>query len=188
MATFDPTAYPPALAELVRQPRLNPLGPGELNLSIRPRLEALTVERAFPPSAVRDRAMAAACLAGLWFHHDFLDEAHRISQELDTTTGSYWHGLVHRREPDFSNAKYWFRRVGDHAIFPALQAAAAPLAEGAPPAAAFLARQRAWDPFAFIDLCEAALAGQAPTESLCQRIQQVEWQLLFTYCYQQAQA
>src|SRR5438874_740571 len=83
------------------------------------------VGRAFPPSAVRDQDMAAACLAGLWLYHDFLDEAHRISQELDTTTGSYWHGLVHRREPDFSNAKYWFRRVGDHAIFPALQAAAA---------------------------------------------------------------
>ena len=57
----------------------------------------------FQPQTVRDRDMAATCRSGLWLYHDFLDEAHTISQEIETPEGSYWHALVHRREPDFSN-------------------------------------------------------------------------------------
>ena len=56
--------------------------------------------------------MAAACLAGLWLHHNFLDESHTLSQDIDTTTGSYWHAIMHRREGDYGNAKYWLHRVG----------------------------------------------------------------------------
>ena len=45
--------------------------------------------------------MAACCLCGLWLLHDFLDESHSLSQEITTDTGSYWHGIMHRREPDY---------------------------------------------------------------------------------------
>ncbi len=98
MAT--PLDYPPKIAELLKADRLTPLGPGTPNESVRAALAALTVESAFAPHTVRDRDMAAACLAGLWLYHDFLDESHAISQEIGTPTGSYWHGLMHRREPD----------------------------------------------------------------------------------------
>jgi hypothetical protein len=101
---FDPTAYSPAVADLLQERRLAPLGPGSPNLRRRPRLQALTVEQAFAPHRVRDRDAAAACLAGLWLYHDFLDESHTISQGLHTPEGSYWHALMHRREPDFSNS------------------------------------------------------------------------------------
>ena len=49
--------------------------------------------------------MASACLAGLWLYHDYLDESHAVSQSIHTPAGSYWHGLMHRREPDFANPK-----------------------------------------------------------------------------------
>src|SRR5712692_4831516 len=118
------TEYSTAINDLLRDQRLAPLGPGTPNTSARSRLTALTDESLLAPHPVRDAEMAAACRAGLWLYHDFLDEAHTISQEIHTPTGSYWHGLMHRREPDFANAAYWFRKVGAHPIFDSLGSAA----------------------------------------------------------------
>ncbi|MGV3616159.1 MAG: hypothetical protein ACO1SV_12565 [Fimbriimonas sp.] len=53
-----------------------------------------------------------ALVAGLWYYADDLDRSHSVSQEILTPEGSYWHGMIHRREGDFSNAKYWFRNAG----------------------------------------------------------------------------
>src|SRR5947208_5193658 len=122
MTPFDPTRYPPPLAALWSVPRLPELGPGEPNQSARGALEALSVESAFP--VIRDREAAQACLSGLWLYHDFLNESHAISQDLPGWAGSYWHGIMHRREPDPGSAKYWFRRIGSPAVLAQLASAA----------------------------------------------------------------
>ena len=184
---FDPAAYGPALQILPAPGRLNALGPGRPNSSMLSKLRLLTRETAFGPLEVSDQDMADGCLAGLWMAHDFLDEAHEVCQAINTPTGGYWHGILHRREPDFANAKYWFRRVGRHAVFEQLRTAVVELAaEEVPPAARFLVRQSAWDPFAFVDLCEASMAGDAPAEMFCRRVQRREWDLLFDYCFRHA--
>lgn len=159
------------------------LGPGSPNLAVKPLLQELAREL---PKKARDRDLALACLAGLWLYHNFLDESHAISQDLDTVEGSYWHGILHRREPDFGNAKYWFRRVRGHAIFAELGQTAAAIAteEGTPPGSEFLLRH--WDASDFVDLCEAAARGPAPLDHLCRRIQQREWELLFAFCHERA--
>src|SRR5262249_20860403 len=153
--------YGPAVAELLREPRLAPLGPGTPHASARPLLTALTNETVMVPHAVRDADMAAACRAGLLLYHNFLDEAHKIRQDLDTPTGSYWHGLVHRREPDYPNAAYWFRRVGSHPVLELLAKEAHQLAV-AESVERTIPLQ--WDPLWFIDYCEACQKGREPRE------------------------
>jgi hypothetical protein len=181
-------AYGSAMSGLVDDGRLNELGPGRPDVARRDALAALTPQALVAPHPLRDRDMANCCLAGLWLAHDFLDQSHRISQEIATRSGSYWHGIMHRREPDFGNSKYWFRRVGRHPVFAPLCAAARQLAAAADaggPAAA-LAAQSEWDPFLFVDLCQQAMHASSPLNTLCRQVQKREWQLLFEYCFVQA--
>ncbi|MBC8106687.1 MAG: hypothetical protein H7Z14_08875 [Anaerolineae bacterium] len=49
-------------------------------------------------------------IGAMWLWHDFVDEAHKISQDIDSAEGSWLHAIVHRREGDFSNSKYWYAR------------------------------------------------------------------------------
>lgn len=182
---IDTAKLLPEFRPLLAEDRLNELGPGTPNTAVGPQLEQLP--RNVLPMA-KHRAFASACLAGLWLYHDFLDESHTISQDLDTVEGSYWHGIMHRREPDFGNSKYWFRRVPRHAIFDDLCSAAATLAEqaGTPAGSAFLLQQKTWNPSAFIDLCEEGARGPSPLDRLCRQIQRCEWDLLFQYCHERA--
>lgn len=183
-----PDRYGPAVANLLAGDRLPELGPGEPNREAKKLLESLSTKNLFPSQKIRDEAMAQCCLSGLWLWHDFLDESHAISQEISTVEGSYWHAIMHRREPDYSNAKYWFRRVGRHATFPALAEQAAALCEQYSPdsAAAFLRGGQAWDPFEFVDLCEAVARERSRSDELARRVAQAEWQLLFDHCYRGA--
>jgi hypothetical protein len=188
MGEIEAVRHCPGIAALLSEPRLALLGPGKPVEAVRAKLAALTVENAFAPQGARDAEMARACLAGLWLYYDFLNESHEISQEIHTTTGSYWHGLMHRREPDYANAGYWFRRVGKHAIFDALvlEASRIAAAGATEPATAFLTQHTSWDPFAFIDLCERFHGSGSAGEMLCRQVQQREWELLFDFSFAKA--
>src|SRR5207237_2048428 len=146
-------------------------GPGSPNAAVRAALETMSDEALFGSTRPPRPELAQCCRAGLWLLHDFLDESHTISQDIDTAEGSYWHGILHRREPDYSNAAYWFRRVRSHPVFEPLRVRAAELGgEAGASGSSFLTRQRAWDPFAFIDLCESVAARRATGETLCRRL------------------
>jgi hypothetical protein len=186
--TWDPTRYGKALADLVQREALPELGPGSPNRPVEPKLRSLSLEALFSGQRIVDPDMARGCLAGLWLLHDFLDESHAISQEIETPTGSYWHGMMHRREPDYGNSKYWFRGVGQHPVFAPLVASvqADPSSELQVPDVAALGSHRTWDPFRFVDLCERAARVSGPLSTACRTIALREWQLLFEYCFDQA--
>jgi hypothetical protein len=158
---LDASAYGPAVAALLEPPRLPELGPGSPNLAGKAALQSLD--------------LSPACRAGLWLLHDFLDESHRISQDDESEPDrNFWHAIMHRREPDASNSKYWWRRVGNHPVLAQLRERA--------PALGY----KYTSPEAFVDFCETVRGTGTADEELARRVQLLEWQLLFDWCYRQA--
>jgi len=135
-------------------------------------------------SPLRSAEDAKAALSGLWLYHDFLDESHSISQELPSATGSLWHAILHRREGDFSNAKYWYARCRHHPAYPAIASAgaAALRASHAAPTLESLVRGE-WDPDGFVDVVRAIHTKTAdPLYAAAVELQRAEWNALFAHC------
>ncbi len=168
-------------ASLLSTPEPPQLGPGP-RLGTQP-LQPLqaAIDAAFAkhsiPALERE---AARGLVLLW--HDYHDAAHEIVQSLETAEGSYVHAILHRREPDYSNAKYWFRRVRQHPCYESLAKAAETIlkSSGAGALASKLAPGGRWDAFAFVDACEEAAVGQGNAGALRQ-VQAKEFELLLDH-------
>src|SRR5260221_6593586 len=103
------------------------------------RLMPLVMERC-SSEAARERIRVSRApqmvLSGLYVYFSCFEEAHALTQDIETAEASYWHAIIHRQEPNAENAAYWFREVGVHPIFLMLAVA---------------------NPFEFIDICELAL-------------------------------
>ena len=108
--------------------------------------------------ALADRSDLAA---GLWLYVDELDRSHRLSQQMSDPTGAFWHAIMHRREGDFSNSKYWFSRAGQH---PAMEQVG-----------------EEYDPVDFVDDVARAHRKGEDDLTLIDR-QRREWSALFEWC------
>lgn len=113
------------------------------------------VEQILKDPALQGRQDLAA---GIWLYVDDLDRSHTVSQGLENTTGAYWHGIMHRREGDFSNGHYWMRKAAAH-----------PLRHSDPNL----------DPDALIDAVASANGEEVPELVARQR---AEWKNLFEWC------
>lgn len=128
-------------------------------------IAAIDAGLASVPSADDGSRAFIRALALLW--HDHHDPAHTLVQDATGGIGAYIHGMLHRREPDFWNAKYWFRRVG---ALPFLK----PLGERVKRigGAESLLAGGAFDPSRFVDAVEA---GKPDAETLL-RVQVAEFE------------
>jgi hypothetical protein len=128
-----------------------------------------------------------ALKSGLLLWNDDLDGSHTIAQDLDDHHGAYLHGVMHRREPDYGNSKYWFRRVGAHPLFPQLRTAALDLLSEAPAkdkVRKAIESAKDWDAFAMVDWCEAA--AEEREVAFLRTLQALEIQGLTYYWLDQA--
>jgi hypothetical protein len=143
-----------------------------------------------------------AMLAGLWLWHDGLDECHQIVQKSPgelynaapkgddqqlpdmTSTLAFWHAIMHRREGDFSNSKYWYARAAGHPVLEALGNQAGAIVNSFPADnSVFRIIANGWKPAALVDLAQAV--HESPNDhrhAVAVQLQQLEWQLLFDFC------
>lgn len=131
-------------------------------------------------------ALVDCCRAGLLLFNDDLDKAHALVQDLPDATAAFWHAILHRREGDFGNARYWWHRTGDHPAFEAIL----DLVLHRVPDFALLDELRAagrWLPLDFNAACEAC-ARTRKHEAELQATQRLEMRGLLEWCASQVRA
>lgn len=139
----------------------------------------------------------ARCVqAGLHLWNESLDASHDLSQQIPHETGSYWHGIMHRMEGDYSNAKYWFYKAGQHPIHAGLvqqvhsflQTELATLAIDDAQMNQLLQRlaeQGDWQPDLLVDAVERQVVKlhDERAEQLLLKVQYLEINVLLDYCW-----
>jgi len=159
-----PAALSAAVAEWPLLQRLRTPG-GAPSEALQQRVQALCVAIFNPSVPLVNRAALSLFKGGLWYALDALDAAHAIFQDDPSPEGSYWHGMLHRREGDFPNAKYWLHRAGR---IPALEAIPD------------------FDPLRFVSLCQRADREPLKDPSELLALQRLEWEHLLTAAYEKA--
>lgn len=100
----------------------------------------------------------ASCIRSLLFlAAGGLSQAHRIVQEMSTTDAAYIHGVIHRVDDDFDNARYWFRGARVHP-------AAAEMYRRASASSPTMSQSAGWDPILVTDLLEKSRSSGVSEE------------------------
>jgi len=84
------------------------------NPSLEPRIEAL--------NEWGSSTEIITIIAALHLRNESLSLSHSYAQQIEhDMTGAYWHGIMHRMESDYSNARYWFWQASRHPVMQQVQ-------------------------------------------------------------------
>lgn len=147
----------------------------ELEKLMAPLFRALPVESAMPnllprgkapetvyklAEAIEPELESAELKAALWLYVDDINRSHKICQDIPNHRGSFLHAIVHRREGDFGNSKYWFKQAGHCPIYVS-----------------------GYDPVRLVDAVSAARGNDI---AALVDLQRKEWVEMFKFCATQA--
>jgi hypothetical protein len=136
------TATPDLFQTLTQRRPLPPLHPKKVwRDDLQPTIAALNA-----PSLVK---------GVLHLLNDDLEAAHEEAQKNKGPDASYLHALVHRRQGDFSNSRYWLRSVREHRAWHVMRAT-----------------EPDWDPRKFLAWCESCAEG-CPNKS-CDKLEALQ--------------
>ncbi len=176
----SPTAFTLSSTSQPPLPKLAPNAPGPARDWLLQFLRAYQPAQDLP--SISSPADAIAMQAGLLCLHDYLHESHQLSQSVQNQglyqAGDYWHHIMHRREPDYSNAKYWSRVVGYHPLHDLLPEQVRPIFHLFESQTVANWKDRVllnnrWSLNTFVDCCSECESSQ--DRELCQFAQRVQW-------------
>jgi hypothetical protein len=158
------------LSQFLREvslPRLTPTEPP-------PNPELIAKVRAANDTEIAPGAPhSAACLRSLFLlGAGDLDGAHVIVQDLTSSNAAYIHGMIHRVEGDFGNARYWFNRAQVHPT-------AAEIYRRAAVNSLRIAALSVWDPAVVTDMAEVA-RRTGPSDEL-KTVLAIEYEVLIEH-------
>ena len=135
------------------------------------------IENALKFSSTEQQALIRSALL-LW--HDHLEASHEISQCLNSKDGNFLHALMHRREPDFLNTKYWLNQTGQYKAYSEIAKRSKILLKEDSLPKLFTGE---WNPYAMVDSVEHAKPNTQTYKTL-QKIQQIEMEIFIetNYC------
>ena len=141
------------------------------------------------PPAIAAKAVASSGLnplaqGALYLYLDCFEEAHNVANEREGTwEGNWLHAMLHRREPDAVNSKYWYARVkAPEGAYRSIGWAVLEVLGQKPPKgfedlARKVHKSCLWEPDPFVDLCDKVRVedpASAPYRLLV-RLQETEW-------------
>lgn len=127
--------------------------------------------------------------SALYIYFDGFDEAHHLVDKVEGPIENWLHAIVHRREPDASNSKYWYQRVqAPEEVFHSIasQVVGFSLSDSILELEILggkMARAKTWLPEVFVDICERFREKDPGSEAYrgLAHIQEIEWRGLLEF-------